>query len=384
MQKIQILHVFPDDKFFDSVSDFFDTLNGVENLYYYYTPVKNYSFCYIKNFEKIKIFNSNIEYIKSFSDPHIDIIYFHSLHPSNYSLLKNIDRNKKVIWWCWGADIYGHFRLLPPLINIQLYKPVTLKYFKKKHKSLYSFVKYPYWLLCYYYDKYHRRKVLERVDYFSPVLPIEYHLMKKNEGFRANPFMLKRGPGIPEEIEFNPRTIPQNILIGNSLTYTNNHLDIFKKIRSYKLSQQKYVLPISYGADYDKLEFKKIAHLPEESTIWIDNFMPKEQYKNLYSTISHAIFGHLRQQAMGNVFMCFSRGIKVFLYSDSIAYKSLKNDGYIIFSIDHDMSPIALQTVLSNEDALINYRLLEERNYDLIHRTERELRQIIEIEKLDS
>ena len=87
---------------------------------------------------------------------------------------------------------------------------------------------------------------------------------------------------------------------------------------------------------------------------------------------------------MGNVFMCFSRGIKVFLYSDSIAYKSLKNDGYIIFSIDHDMSPIALQTVLSNEDALINYRLLEERNSDLIHRTERELRQIIEIEKLDS
>lgn len=48
------------------------------------------------------------------------------------------------------------------------------------------------------------------------------------------------------------------------------------------------------------------------------------------------------------------------------------------------MSPIALQTVLSNEDALINYRLLEERNSDLIHRTERELRQIIEIEKLDS
>lgn len=33
MKKVVILHVFTDDKFFDSVSSFFDSLKNVENVY---------------------------------------------------------------------------------------------------------------------------------------------------------------------------------------------------------------------------------------------------------------------------------------------------------------------------------------------------------------
>lgn len=39
MQKIQILHVFPDDKLFDSVSDFFYALSGVENFMLLYSQM---------------------------------------------------------------------------------------------------------------------------------------------------------------------------------------------------------------------------------------------------------------------------------------------------------------------------------------------------------
>lgn len=50
---MRILHVFPDEKFFDYVSDFFDELNNVENLYIYYNREQNYTFKYIKNTSKI-------------------------------------------------------------------------------------------------------------------------------------------------------------------------------------------------------------------------------------------------------------------------------------------------------------------------------------------
>lgn len=37
MKKVVILHVFTDDKFFDSVSSFFDSLKNVENVYVFYS-----------------------------------------------------------------------------------------------------------------------------------------------------------------------------------------------------------------------------------------------------------------------------------------------------------------------------------------------------------
>ena len=64
--RIVILHVFDDEKFFDSASDFFDSIPGIENLYYMYMP-DNSSFKFIKKREKIDVITSYQEYISFFS-----------------------------------------------------------------------------------------------------------------------------------------------------------------------------------------------------------------------------------------------------------------------------------------------------------------------------
>ena len=79
MKKIVILHIFSDEKFFDGVSVFFDSLKNVENLYYYYTPDKNISFKYIHLKNKVKIINNFHEYTQILFSHQIDIIYFQSL-----------------------------------------------------------------------------------------------------------------------------------------------------------------------------------------------------------------------------------------------------------------------------------------------------------------
>ena len=56
--RIVILHVFDDEKFFDSASDFFDSIPGIENLYYMYMP-DNSSFKFIKKREKIELVDAN-------------------------------------------------------------------------------------------------------------------------------------------------------------------------------------------------------------------------------------------------------------------------------------------------------------------------------------
>lgn len=358
MKRIVVLHVFEDEKFFDSVSSFWDSLNGVVNLYHFYTHKNKGHFRYIKNIEKVKIFTDFQKYVWYFSSVEVDIIYFHGLSPKFYNLFTYIDKEKKVIWWCWGFEIYSQIWCLPPLVKINLYKPLTQQEVWKNSRSLKSVLRNVYHIFKYPYVKSLRKKVLQRIDYFSPVLPIEYRLMQQIQDFRAKPFLLG-GPGFGVKTEFLYLSVPRNILIGNSLTYTNNHLDIFLKIRNICLNSRKYIIPINYGNAYngDHRIFKKKANLPENQIIWLDDFLPFEQYRALFDSVTHAVFGQLRQQAMGNINMCLRRSIKIFLYKDSLIYRQLKEWGYIVYTIDEDLTEESLKTVLPKEIAFHNYAL---------------------------
>lgn len=211
----------------------------------------------------------------------------------------------------------------------------------------------------YFHYKHIQNKVLRRIDYFSPVIPIEYDLMKKNPIFRARPFMLNFGPGSycprPQKIKQKP----QNILIGNSLSYTNNHLDIFNHLNTVNInSERRYIIPINYGIDYGKDTRILKNSFNTDQAIWLENFIPKDEYLAYFDYITHAIFGHIRQQAMGNINFCLEKGIKIYLYSDSLIYQQLKRLGYIVYNIEYDLTQNSLNEVLDEESSKVNYQLL--------------------------
>ena len=89
--------------------------------------------------------------------------------------------------------------------------------------------------------------------------------------------------------------------------------------------------------------------------------MALNDYYALMDTYSYAVYGVIRQQAMGNIFGCLAKGIKVFLYRDSLVYKFLKEDGFVVFAIeDMDgssfMKPLALTEIEQNREALLKKR----------------------------
>ncbi len=65
---------------------------------------------------------------------------------------------------------------------------------------------------------------------------------------------------------------------------------------------------------------------------------------------------------MGNIYICLLNGIKLFLYENSLIYKQLVEWGFKVFTIDSDLSELALKQVLSPEDALNNYNIMCKRN----------------------
>lgn len=362
-----ILHVFPEEKFFDPISEVYDNMEGIRNLYYLYTKEKNYTFRYIKHTEKVILIHDYKEYIKLFSCNDIDIILFHSLRFKFFKYFKHIDKNKKIVWWSWGGDIYNVLvKDVAPLISWENYKPLTEQYMKdhvQKDRNQEFLLKK--WLR-FLWHKYLIRSVVKRVDYFIPCIPIDYEMLK----LHCRYFHAKLIPNCRKSSNYSFvfHEQPSNVLIGNSLTYTNNHLDIFEKVRTFSMvGERKYIIPISYGwgqafgNNPDNLI--SLSSLNQDSVLWLKDYLDREEYFELFNKVTHAIFGVMRQQALGNIFYCLRTGVKVYLYKDSIVAKQLRKEGYVFFTIEDDLTETSLSECLSKEQAMNNF-MLEQKKSD--------------------
>lgn len=355
-----ILHVFKDEKFFDNVSIFFDSLKGVTNRYVFYTKETIHEFKYIHLVEKVEVIHDKKRYLELFHSSEVNIIYFHSLSPVLYKLFNYIDDSKIVIWWGWGFDIYEPYRLLRPIVPLPLYKPKTLAYMRRNSITLWNMVRFVYHLFVAPFNYIKRTKAISRIDYYTPVLSTEYDMICANNKhfFHAKPFMLKHGPGMLRDIpHFYYCKEAKNVLVGNSLTYTNNHLDILDILIKRDLGERKIILPVSYGDAFGGCSdvLKRVSNFKIENAIWLNGFLPISEYKTIICSVSHAIYGHIRQQAMGNVSFCFCYGVKVFLYKNSVVYKHCIEKGYVVYTIDDDLNDYELSTPLSESDARTNF-----------------------------
>ena len=99
----------------------------------------------------------------------------------------------------------------------------------------------------------------------------------------------------------------------------------------------------------------KESPLDNEKVLWLTKVLPLNEYERILNTVSHAVFGALRQQALGNIYRCLKNGTKVYLFKDSILYKELREKGYAIFTIDNDLTYESLSTCLNEKDAQKNH-----------------------------
>ena len=292
MRNIVILHIFPDDKFFDDTADKFDSLSGVENRYYYYVSEFGHKFKSIKKTDRVKIINNIFAYTKELRRKDVDFVFFHSMTGRNYLFASILRKKAKIIWWGWGFDLYQWRSFLPPVIKIDIYKPLTKKFIetniiRRKNTISYFFLYNTVGRLYAFL----RRLAISRVSLFMPCIPIEYELLKKN-------CLYFHG-----DLAINPSSIPQieksyfekagNVLVGNSLTYTNNHLDVFESLYKTEICDgRKYIIPVSYGLDYGGADnLISASNFKKDTVIWLKDFMTLDDYNNIFKSVTHAILG---------------------------------------------------------------------------------------------
>jgi hypothetical protein len=363
--RFKIANFIVDEKFIDSLIQLYDEeFNFCHHDYILVSNELEPAFRYIRFKERILIIKPN-DLLRFIAKENYDALFIHYLVSFPINLLPLIPKGIKVFWFAWGADIY-EMPFRHPFININLFAPLTKRWIDKNYVKKYCEFKYLVKLFLkgrlseiapqQYYT------AIQRVDYFSGVLDYEYDLMKDVPNFRAKKTRHQySSSNLWESLSQPcPRNIGKNIFIGNSAAFTNNHLDILNKLSQLRIERRKVILPLSYCDYYGYAADVCAAYknILGDDFIPIIDFMPIDQYLDLYNKCGFAIYGQERQAAIGNIIYALRSGIKVFMSETNLAYRYFKDLGMYIYSIQEDLSQESIDKNLSKEEINTNFQII--------------------------
>ncbi len=344
---IKIAHFIHDEKFPDSAYDQFEAVVPGSSDYFIVSKAKE-----LQHVKKIPV---NFIDELSFNDEkflrqltNYDIIILHSLSKLNQCLVANLKTTAPIVWIGMGIDYYSLIYESRQCLYFDKTYEVEKKRMsfpnkiKRKLKTIRNnngkidFIEFIKKTIA--PKKNNKNEIINKIDYFAPVLKEEYKIIKnKQENF------------IPKFIEWNysknaslfdgrnamPAISGNNILLGNSAALTNNHIEAIDLLKYIGVNDRKVVCPLSYGnaenaKTVDEYGKKELGG----AFVSVMDFMPYEQYIRMISTCSNVIMNHLRQQAGGNISAMLFMGAKVFLNKENPLYSHYMNLGIKVYLID--------------------------------------------------
>lgn len=342
---MKILHIIIDEKFLEFAYRVFQAAAGAENRYVALSASKAAPLKHISGIPLWRVAGSDYAYTQAAREDlaWCDVLIVHWWHDGAANVVAKAPASVIVVWSGWGGDYYD----LLPGNEDNLYGESTKRLLRQMHadSSRVRMRNIPRQIRKALSKTWNGLKgraqpdkisLIKRVDYFSAPVPDDYELMKAALGdpFRAQYVQLNYGsveetftPGL-SEISGN------NILLGNSATPTNNHLEILNVLATLDLGDRKVIAPLSYSSKEYGDEIERWGRkLLGDRFVPLRNFMPLREYNQLISSCSIAIMNHRRQQALGNIGVMLCNGAKLFLDESSVIYKFLRSRGVSVFPV---------------------------------------------------
>lgn len=335
---MDIIHITIDEKFMNAAIQQFKLLDS-KSYFYVLNKKKVSELRYIKKEENVFTLNPTFNNLKKFAGKLKNkIVVFHGFTFKSAYFLKNLKdkNNNTLVYIGWGAEFYS---------NTKLFKNQNL-FLEKSTISLKEKL-YPKLFL----DKLNFKKLINRlkdnyviknlskvnfigVSYDEQREKITTKLKKEFIFFNFMYYPIeKMVSSIEDKVNGN------NILIGNSASFTNNHSEIFELLKSNLTKTRKIYCPLSYGdinyaskiIDLGKTKYK-------ENFYPLTDFMPLTDYNKIIKSCGIVIMNHKRQQAFGNIIVLLFFGAKVYLNEENSIYKFLKRKGFYVYSIKSDLN----------------------------------------------
>ena len=343
MARKDILHLAQDEKFINAANYLFEKAFPGANRFVIIKPQGNPETKYVKDKDSIDLqyeirSNETLDRLLKLIDNH-EITVFHGLDKLKGALFLESNNKNRFMSIIYGAEIYNK-----QISEQELYGPRTEKLRESLQKeNIIDFFKDIYRKLIYsdFNDvkDVNLKDVLFKIKVFGSLPSFSYQkLIEKgiyNPSVKKIPFTYYPIEYIIDNKEM--RANGPDILLGNSASATNNHLEAMNLLNRQNIEDRCIYTPLSYGR-------KKYANaiISEGKKLFPDcfkpltTFLPLEEYNEIISRCGIVIMNHYRPQGMGNIITSLYMGAKVFL-NDTDAYNYFKKLGCHIYLIDKDM-----------------------------------------------
>ena len=323
----------------------FDNIDDIENTYIVVKREKG-KIKYVKNIERI--------IIKSFSEIS-ETVFIESLKNYKYTLLHGMNMEtlelieksrtyESFVWFSWGMDIYNvHNKLRENLMlskTRRLYNSIYNQYYIKRllKKIIATFDNNQFYK--------RQQRVLKKIKYIAPVIREDYEVVKKYYKNAEHLRYLDFTYGDIRSFSYDDFEIKgENILLGNSGTFSNNHIEIVDILFLNKYKGEIFV-PLSYGVEKYIDSIENYGHNKfGEKFNPLRTFLSIDEYLKMLSSVGFVIMNHKRQQGMGNIYAMLYGGCKLFLREENPVYNFLIRNNFNIFTIDELESNTAFSPI---------------------------------------
>jgi dTDP-N-acetylfucosamine:lipid II N-acetylfucosaminyltransferase len=260
-------------------------------------------------------------------------VFIHFLSDDAVDFVLSNKHYSKFYWFFWGADGYRIDEL-----NLEIYLPET-RLFVNNNLSNRAKLKLIKDAVVRPFVKSRRFKAIQLINFCCTWVDGDFLLAKKlNPSIKHVYFAYLSSNELFDQesdvMNFTDIGDSLNILLGNSLDISNNHLDAITYLKSLKLDIDTIIIPLSYGGNTllkERIIEKSNNEWGEKGQI-LEEFMPLDQYLTLISKVDVVIFYHVRQQAANNALSLLWMGKIIIMHPNSLLFATLKSWGLSVLS----------------------------------------------------
>jgi dTDP-N-acetylfucosamine:lipid II N-acetylfucosaminyltransferase len=377
-----IIHIASDEKFINNAYWQFNNIGEEKHIFYILVQNINEKLSHVKLKKDMLLVSNSESELKRLSKSltKANLVCFHGLDYKSSIVLNSLPKQTKIFWILFGKEIYNNPYLYDTkkLVGKRTFNSFLIKDTKSRLKSQ---LKYCFRNLYYLIKEgscspfYEITKAMKRADYCGVLYQEEFLLVQQKLGTKIECIKFSYFPIEMMVKNIEDRVSGNNILLGNSASYTNNHLEAFEVLKKVDLGDRKVITPLSYGNElYKKAIVVEGNKVLEKHFIPLINFMPLHEYNNYVKQCSVVVMNHYRQQAAGNVLTALWMGAKVYLNKRSTLYHYLVRIGVHVYEITDDLIP-------ANKLALVPLSEVEiQQNRNCLRK---EISQVVLLEELE-
>lgn len=367
---MKILQLCQDYPWFKGAHELFETAFPNQSSYVLLSNKSPSKVKYIKNIEnlilvpdrdfddfKLSFDDYNLIIIHGFTDGRIADVILEEQHIAPF------------VWFIMGADMYQNEYIYNQPIYGEMTKKLMKKSlfvsFKDELRRVLRFIKYGRTFTQNSSDdcKHKIALAIKKINWIATFQPEQFELLRDLNAINHNTtrihFSYYPLEYILGEDKSEEHLTGNNILLGNSASFTNNHAEALSIVSNLNLYDNQVFVPLSYG---NRCYAKRITSLIKQNCgrnfYPLLKFVPLHEYNKIISSCNYVIMNHYRGQAAGNVIASMYKGCKVFMSERSTIYKYLKNLGCDIFSIEENLieenalTPLTVNQIQNNRDRI--------------------------------